>query len=107
MTTSIDPTTTSAWSALSAHHKSLTPNLREWFAADPERAQTLSFTADELHVDLSKNLLSDDVRDALVELAEQVDVPGRRDAMYAGEHINITEDRAVLHTCLLYTSRCV
>ena len=47
MTTSIDPTTTSAWSALSAHHKSLTPNLREWFAADPERAQKLSFTADE------------------------------------------------------------
>ena len=100
MTTSIDPTTTSAWSALSAHHKSLTPNLREWFAADPERAQKLSFTAAALHVDLSKNLLTDDVRDALVELAEQVDVPGRRDAMYAGEHINITENRAVLHTAL-------
>ena len=39
MTTSIDPTTTSAWSALSAHHKALTPNLREWFAADPARAE--------------------------------------------------------------------
>ena len=100
MTTSIDPTTTSAWSALSAHHKSLTPNLREWFAADPERAQKLSFTADELHVDLSKNLITSETLELLVKLAEEVKLEQAREAMFSGEHINVTEDRAVLHTAL-------
>ena len=100
MTTSIDPTTTSAWSALSTHHKSLTPNLREWFAADPERAQKLSFTADELHVDLSKNLITSETVELLVKLAEEVKLEQAREAMFSGEHINVTEDRAVLHTAL-------
>ena len=100
MTTSIDPTTASAWSALSAHHKSLTPNLREWFAADPERAQKLSFTADELHVDLSKNLITSETLELLVKLAEEVKLEQAREAMFSGEHINVTEDRAVLHTAL-------
>ena len=96
----IDATTTPAWSALTALHESLDPDLRAWFAEDPGRAERFSYELGDLFVDLSKNLLTDDVRDALAELAEQVDVPGRRDAMYAGEHINITEDRAVLHTAL-------
>ena len=96
----IDATTTPAWSALTALHESLDPDLRAWFAEDPGRAERFSYELGDLYVDLSKNLLTDDVRDALAELAEQVDVPGRRDAMYAGEHINITEDRAVLHTAL-------
>ena len=100
MTTSIDPTTTSAWSALSTHHKSLTPNLREWFAADPERAQKLSFTADELHVDLSKNLITSETLELLVKLAEEVKLEQTREAMFSGKHINVTEDRAVLHTAL-------
>ncbi|WP_313968569.1 glucose-6-phosphate isomerase [uncultured Rothia sp.] len=100
MTTSIDPTTTSAWSALSAHHKALTPNLREWFAADPERAQKFSFTADELHVDLSKNLITSETVELLVKLAEEVKLEQAREAMFSGEHINVTEDRAVLHTAL-------
>ena len=100
MTTSIDPTTTSAWSALSTHHKSLTPNLREWFAADPERAQKFSFTADELHVDLSKNLITPETVELLVKLAEEVKLEQAREAMFSGEHINVTEDRAVLHTAL-------
>ena len=100
MTTSIDPTTTSAWSALSTYHKSLTPNLREWFAADPERAQKLSFTADELHVDLSKNLITSETVELLVKLAEEVKLEQAREAMFSGEHINVTEDRAVLHTAL-------
>ena len=100
MTTSIDPTTTSAWSALSAHHKALTPNLREWFAADPERAQKFSFTADELHVDLSKNLITSETVELLLKLAEEVKLEQAREAMFSGEHINVTEDRAVLHTAL-------
>ena len=96
----VDPTTTPAWKRLTELHDSMTPDLRAWFADDPQRAERFSYELGDLYVDLSKNLLTDDVRAALVELAEQVDVPGRRDAMYAGEHINITEDRAVLHTAL-------
>ena len=100
MTTSIDPTTTSAWSSLSAHHKALTPNLREWFAADPARAEKFSFTADELHVDLSKNLITSETVELLLKLAEEVKLEQAREAMFSGEHINVTEDRAVLHTAL-------
>ena len=100
MTTSIDPTTTSAWSALSAHHKALTPNLREWFAADPARAEKFSFTADELHVDLSKNLITSETVELLLKLAEEVKLEQAREAMFSGEHINVTENRAVLHTAL-------
>ena len=96
----VDPTTTPAWKRLIELHDSMTPDLRAWFADDPERAERFSYELGDLYVDLSKNLLTDDVRDALAQLAREVDVPGRRDAMYAGEHINITEDRAVLHTAL-------
>ena len=93
----VDPTTTPAWKRLTDLHDTMTPDLRAWFADDPERAERFSYELGDLYVDLSKNLLTDDVRDALAELAEQVDVPGRRDAMYAGDHINITEDRGFFH----------
>lgn len=96
----VDPTTTPAWKALSAIAADFHPNLREWFDADPDRASRYSLTAGELLVDLSKNLVNDDVRAALVELADDVDLRGRIDAMFSGEHINVTEDRAVLHTAL-------
>ncbi|OHO70688.1 glucose-6-phosphate isomerase [Corynebacterium sp. HMSC036D03] len=97
----MDITTQPQWTALEqlfAEKKDL--NLRELFAADPQRAARLTFDAAGLHVDLSKNLVDDDVLTALVELARAADVEGRRDAMFAGEHINNTEDRAVLHTAL-------
>lgn len=97
----MDITTQPQWDALEqlfAEKKDL--NLRELFAADPQRAARLTFDAAGLHVDLSKNLVDDDVLTALVELARAADVEGRRDAMFAGEHINNTEDRAVLHTAL-------
>jgi len=98
--TPVDPTTTAAWKRLTELHQSMEPDLRAWFAQDPQRAERYSYEMGDLFVDLSKNFLTDEVRDALVELAEAVDVPGRRDAMFAGEHINVTEDRAVLHTAL-------
>ncbi|HAT1182129.1 glucose-6-phosphate isomerase [Corynebacterium striatum] len=75
-------------------------NLRELFAADASRATTLTFDAAGLHVDLSKNLVDTDVLAALVDVARAADVEGRRDAMFAGEHLNNTENRAVLHTAL-------
>lgn len=95
-----NPTTTSAWSALTQHKASLTPNLRAWFEQDPSRAQKFSFDAADLHVDLSKNLITEETVQLLLKLAKEVNLAERRDAMFAGEHINVTEDRAVLHTAL-------
>jgi glucose-6-phosphate isomerase len=100
MTSPVDATTTAAWSALTALKSGFSPDLRGWFDADPGRATRYSFTAGDLHVDLSKNLLDDDVLARLLELAEQVGVAQRRAAMFAGEKINVTENRAVLHTAL-------
>ena len=100
MTKPIDATTTPAWATLTELKQQIAPDLRGWFAADPNRAQRYTFDVADLHVDLSKNFLTDDVLTALLELAEQVDVPGRRDAMFDGERINVTENRSVLHTAL-------
>jgi glucose-6-phosphate isomerase len=96
----VDPTSTGAWSRLTALAQGFQPDLRAWFADDPGRVERFTFTAGDLHVDLSKSFLNDDVLAALLALAEQVGVSTRRDAMFAGEHINVTEDRAVLHTAL-------
>lgn len=74
--------------------------LRDLFATDANRAENYTFDAAGLHVDLSKNLIDEDVLQHLVEVARAADVEGRRDAMFAGEHLNNTEDRAVLHTAL-------
>lgn len=100
MNAALDPTTCPAWKELQALSESFNPDLAQWFANNPERAAQLSFTAAQLHVDLSKNLLTEPVLAALMRLASQTKVEAHRDAMFAGEHINNTEDRAVLHTAL-------
>lgn len=96
----VDPASTAAWARLSALAEGFAPDLRAWFADDPGRVERLTFTAGDLHVDLSKSLLDADVLAALLALADEVGVPARRDAMLRGERINVTEDRAVLHTAL-------
>jgi glucose-6-phosphate isomerase len=100
MSVPIDPTTTSAWAELEALRADFIPDLRGWFAEDAGRVGRLSHELADLHVDLSKNLVTDDIVAALVRLAEQTGVARRFAAMLAGEHINTTEDRAVLHTAL-------
>ena len=75
-------------------------DLKAWFAADAERVNKLSFDAGDLHFDLSKNLVTDETVKLLCDLAREVKLEERRDAMFSGEHINTTEDRAVLHTAL-------
>jgi len=100
VTTPIDATTTPAWAELTAHRDGLAPDLRSWFAADPQRVEKLTFDLADLRVDLSKNLVDDAILASLVALAEQTGVADRYAAMLAGEHINTTEDRAVLHTAL-------
>ena len=99
----IDATATPEWAALQRHHDELEAagiSLKKWFADDPSRVEKLSFDLGELHFDLSKNLVTDETLKLLVALGRAVKVEERRDAMYAGEHINTSEDRAVLHTAL-------
>ncbi|MTE23255.1 glucose-6-phosphate isomerase [Microbacterium sp. ZXX196] len=100
MTAPVDPTTTAAWADLARLSDALTPDLRGWFADDEARAERYSFGLADLHVDLSKNLVTDEILEALVRLAEETGVAERFDAMLEGAHINTTEDRAVLHTAL-------
>ena len=100
MQTPVDPTKTEAWLKLTELHDAFVPDLRAAFANDPNRATKYSLTAGDLYVDLSKNLIDSAVVNALLELADQVGVAAHRDAMFAGERINVTEDRSVLHTAL-------
>ena len=97
----MDITASAQWSDLAkAYEAKKNLNLRELFSADADRARNFTFDAAGLHVDLSKNLIDGDVIKQLVEVAKAADLEARRDAMFAGEHINNTEDRAVLHTAL-------
>lgn len=99
----VDVTATQAWADLKAHYEQLQRegiSLKQWFAEDAERVQKFSFDVSDLHFDLSKNLMTDKTRALLAQLGKEIGLEQRRDAMYAGEHLNTTEDRAVLHTAL-------
>jgi glucose-6-phosphate isomerase len=90
-----------AWLALERHHAEIgSRTLRELFAQDPERGERLTAEATGIYLDYSKNRVTDETMQLLVELAEESGVPQRRDAMFAGEHINVSENRAVLHVAL-------
>ena len=99
----IDVTTTAAWKALQDNFEKMNAegiDLKKWFADDPDRVKKLSFTVDDLYFDLSKNLINDETVKLLLDLAREMGVEERRAEMYAGVHINTTEDRAVFHTGL-------
>jgi glucose-6-phosphate isomerase len=92
---------TPEWTALAKHREELAgAHLRDLFAADPGRGSGYSLQVGDLHVDYSKHLVTDETLRLLRELAVATDVFGLRDAMFRGEKINVTEDRAVLHTAL-------
>ncbi|MFF0384557.1 glucose-6-phosphate isomerase [Streptomyces sp. NPDC004286] len=88
------------WTALADHRAGGQPQLRELFAADPGRAERYVVQVGDLHIDYSKHQVSDETLALLQELAVATDVFGQRDAMFRGDRINTTEDRAVLHTAL-------
>jgi len=90
------------WTALEDHRADALqrPRLRELFAADPSRAERYVVRVGDLRIDYSKHLINDETLALLQELAAATDVFGLRDAMFRGEKINVTEDRAVLHTAL-------
>jgi len=90
-----------AWQALAAHHAKIRDaHLRELFAADPKRGERLTAEAAGLYFDHSKHRVVDETLRLLAALAEARDLRGRIDAMFRGERINMTEDRAVLHVAL-------
>lgn len=90
-----------AWTALEAHARALAGRpVRTLFAEDPERFRRFSLRLDDLLVDYSKNRVTAETMRFLVALAEAADVPGWRERMFAGETINNTEGRAVLHVAL-------
>jgi len=96
-----DITQTPQWQALAAHHAELEgAHLREIFAADPDRGRELTVSAGELYLDYAKHRVTRETLRLLTELAVAAGVPARRDAMLGGQHINTSENRAVLHTAL-------
>jgi glucose-6-phosphate isomerase len=90
-----------AWKALEHHHTEIVgQHLRTLFAEDPTRGERLCAEAVGLYLDYSKNRITDETMRLLLELAVESDLEGHRDAMFRGEHINVSEDRAVLHVAL-------
>ncbi len=90
-----------AWQALEQHHAEIAGrHLRDEFAADPGRGERLTAQACGIYLDYSKNRVNDETMRLLLALAAEAGVPERRDAMFRGDHINVSEDRAVLHVAL-------
>ena len=102
MTVAIPPVTTRpAWNALEAHYATVRDSsLRQLFAADPQRGERLCAEAAGIYLDYSKNRITDETLKLLVRLADESGLRERIDAMFRGEKINVTEDRAVLHVAL-------
>ncbi|KZM71187.1 glucose-6-phosphate isomerase [Nocardia terpenica] len=98
---SLDITATAAWRKLQDHHAAVGGrHLRDLFAEDPERGRELIARVGDLHIDYSKHRVTRETLDLLVQLAEAAELERRRDAMFGGEHINTSEDRAVGHVAL-------
>jgi len=92
---------TPAWAALRDHHAAVRDaHLRDLFATDPERADRFTAQGAGLFLDFSKHRITADTMPLLLELAKAADVEGRRDRMFGGARINVTENRSVLHTAL-------
>src|SRR5208282_2945271 len=90
-----------AWQELKRHHAEIAGvHLRELFAADPGRGERLTAEAAGLYLDYSKNRVTDETMRLLVALAEESGVPEHRAAMFRGDHINVSENRSVLHVAL-------
>ncbi|WP_199178315.1 glucose-6-phosphate isomerase [Mycobacterium hubeiense] len=97
----VDISATPAWQALIHHHEQIgTKHLREFFAEDPARGTSMTLTVGDLYIDYSKHRITRETLELLIDLAREAGLEQRRDAMFAGEHINTSEDRAVLHTAL-------
>ena len=93
-------TSKKAWKSLLIHQKNGIPHLRELFMKDPKRGEKMTAEAAGLFLDYSKNRITDETLHLLINLAEESGLKERIEAMFRGEKINITENRAVLHAAL-------
>jgi glucose-6-phosphate isomerase len=101
MLSSIDPTETNAWTKLTAHFLSMqATHLRELFEEDANRFDKFQLKLDDILIDYSKNIVTQETIDLLIELANETELATAIEAMFHGERINQTENRAVLHTAL-------
>ncbi len=97
----INPTETAAWKALIAHQTEMKKvQMKDLFKKNPKRFEQMSIQFDDILFDYSKNILTDETLEKLLQLANECKVKTAREAMFAGEKINQTENRAVLHTAL-------
>ena len=97
----INPTNTSAWQALQQHHEEMkTVQMKNLFATNPERYNRFSLATTDFIFDYSKNIINEKTVSLLIQLANECGLPDAINAMFAGEKINVTENRAVLHTAL-------
>ncbi len=95
-----DITKLTSWRKLHAYRDAMTPDLKGLFAADPDRFQKFSITLPGMLADYSKSVITDELKILLTGLAEEADLAAARDALFAGEKVNFTEKRAVLHMAL-------
>jgi glucose-6-phosphate isomerase len=97
----LDITATPQWTALTNHYEKMKDlHLRELFAGDPDRGRRMTVQAVDLYLDYSKHRVTAETLELLIALVEAVDLRGRIEAMFRGDHINVSENRAVLHTAL-------
>lgn len=97
----IDPSTTHSWHALSRHYSEMkTVHMRSLFDADPERFSRFSLRFEDILVDFSKNIITDETLDLLLKLAEETELGDAIEKMFSGDRINETENRPVLHVAL-------
>jgi glucose-6-phosphate isomerase len=97
----INPTKTAAWTALTTHQSEIkNVQMKDLFNSDPQRFQKMSIQVEDIFFDYSKNIITDETLNKLLNLTEDCQVKKAMEAMFSGEKINRTEDRAVLHTAL-------
>ncbi|MCW5520593.1 glucose-6-phosphate isomerase [Aureitalea sp. L0-47] len=97
----IDPTSTKSWSDLSRHFDSIkNQKMQDWFVSDPKRAEKMAVSWNEFYLDYSKNRVSEETLNLLLNLADEVGLKDAIEAQFTGKEINETEGRAVLHTAL-------
>lgn len=101
MLPTVNPTHTTAWKTLSKHYEQMKDvHMKDLFAADPDRFRKFSLKFENILLDYSKNRITQETMDTLLQLAEECKLKEAIEAMFSGEHINQTEDRAVLHVAL-------
>jgi glucose-6-phosphate isomerase len=101
MLPTVNPTTTKSWRKLTKHHKSINGvEMKTLFAQNPKRFEQMSMRFEDILLDYSKNIITDETLGLLIKLAKECGLKAAIDAMFKGEVINVTENRAVLHTAL-------